>query len=661
MSDIQSILIEFKKIFPDVDIAYLYFLAGVIPSTIVAYLWKLFRLLNNRRNVLKISKDLHPYFTNREVSEAVKFYISTNGQNIAPSKEFEPKETHAFVTREKLLPFFLNKAFNNDADDQRFYMILADSGMGKTTFLINLLVRYRTSFFKRKHDIKLLPLSNPDIWKEIEDMNETEKRDTILLLDAFDEDNEAVFDYAARLDYILSKVKHFREVVITCRTQFFPKEVEEPDRTDIKKNGGFGGYHRFRKIYISPFDDKDIKRYLTNKYGIFKFWNYKKKLKADKLVRKIPNLVVRPMLLNYIDVLLESNKPYKYTYEIYDGLINGWITRESLRVKPDREARFKEDMYDFSSEIAIDIYDNRISRNGLFVDLETIKKYNENDKLEVELWEMTSRSLLNRDGLGMLKFSHKSILEYFLAVRYFNNSKFRKQFSFEGMSFSKLLYLEMVFENHFIKMIKNEELVGTFKTSKSLVIRDLKSFEYNLLNKIHVLYLTKFDSLDIDLFKLMPNLSVVNFGDSFVIDKKQIRELINKNSISFGSIRSDYRTVQRKLIDLNKIIPIIMKFDNLTGLTFSNYDIKSIETFNQLSELDRLKYINIRGNNLVSIEALTELVNLEQINLSDNAISDLSPLMNHHLLRHLVLYSNNIPENQITDLKSKLPKCKIDY
>ena len=660
MSDIQNILLEFKKIFPGVDIGYIYLIVGIIPSTITAYLWKLFRLLLNRRKIIKISKDLHPYFTSREVLSAIKFYISTNGQNIAPSKEFEPKETHAFVTRERLLPFFLNKAFKNDADDQRFYMILADSGMGKTTFMINLLVQYKSSFIKRKHDIKLLPLAKPEIWDEIDGMSEAEKWNTILLLDAFDEDNEAVLDHYERLEFILDKVKSFREVVITCRTQFFPNEAEEPKVTDIPKAGGEKGWHMFRKIYISPFDDKDIKKYLTNKYGFLQFWNYKKKAKANKLVRKIPNLVVRPMLLNYIDVLLESNQSYEYTFEIYAGLIEGWIERESRRVVPKRKDRFKKDMYNFSSKIAIDIYSNRVKRNGLHVDLDTIKKYDKSGDMEVELWEMTSRSLLNRDGAGMLKFSHKSVLEYFLAVKYFNNPKFRNKFSFEGMSFSKLLYLEMSLENHFLKLIENDKLIGTYKSSKSLAVRDLKSLDHSSLSKIHVLFLTKFSRLNIDIFKLMPNLNVVNFGDSFAIDKKQIREIVKRNSISFGSKNLDYR-IQHKIIDLDKIIPVIKKFDNLTGITFSNYEIKSIEIFNQLSNLDLLKYVNIRGNDLVSIEPLANLVNLEQINLSDNSITDLSPLMNHQMLKHLVLYSNNTPKNQITELKSELPNCKIDY
>ena len=49
--------------------------------------------------------------------------------------------------------------------------------------------------------IKLFPLGSPDIWKDIEKIEN--KRDTILLLDAFDEDIKAVDDYDARMKEII--------------------------------------------------------------------------------------------------------------------------------------------------------------------------------------------------------------------------------------------------------------------------------------------------------------------------------------------------------------------------------------------------------------------------------------------------------------------------
>ena len=76
-----------------------------------------------------LSKDLHPFFTPVEIKNATQYYVPTKCQNIAPSKELEPAHTHAFAAKEKLIPFFLKKGFKYEADEQRFYIILADSGI----------------------------------------------------------------------------------------------------------------------------------------------------------------------------------------------------------------------------------------------------------------------------------------------------------------------------------------------------------------------------------------------------------------------------------------------------------------------------------------------------------------------------------------------------
>jgi len=98
---------------------------------ILAGLWKLIKIgiqsLKNR----KVRRDLHPFFTAVEFKKATQYYVPTRCQNVAPSQEQEPGFTHAFVTREKTIPFYLNQAFKYHLDEYRFYIVLADSGMGE--------------------------------------------------------------------------------------------------------------------------------------------------------------------------------------------------------------------------------------------------------------------------------------------------------------------------------------------------------------------------------------------------------------------------------------------------------------------------------------------------------------------------------------------------
>ncbi|MCP4408689.1 MAG: leucine-rich repeat domain-containing protein, partial [Gammaproteobacteria bacterium] len=232
--------------------------------------------------------------------------------------------------KEKIITFFLKKAFRPATDDGQFYIVLADSGMGKTTFLLNLYLRYHEQFFGTPYRMKLFPLGNPEIDKELDKMSDDEKHQTILLLDAFDEDIRAVEDYRARLEELIRKTRHFREIVITCRTQFFPSEEEEPkEETGVMRYGTEGGEHVFYKFYLSPFDEHDIRAYLRKR---FPWYQRAKRQRARQIVKFCPNLMVRPMLLSYIEDLLQSERAYTTAYQVYMELIDRWIVREIYKV-----------------------------------------------------------------------------------------------------------------------------------------------------------------------------------------------------------------------------------------------------------------------------------------------------------------------------------------
>ncbi len=450
----------------------------------------------------KLKEALHPYYTDQEIEKATQYYIASKCQNIAPSKEDEPGRTHAFATKQLLIPFFTKHAFrsNGKKETDKFYIILADSGMGKTTFMINLYL----NFMKEQKDyiIRLFPLGYPNVLDDITRIPEEEQKRTILLLDAFDEDNEAIKDYRNRLRDILDKVGKFREVVLTCRTQFFPSEEEEPKETGIISINDRGKEFVFRKLYLSPFDDKDIKKYLDKKYSFFQF---AKKKKATQIVRQSPSLMVRPMLLSYIDDLLQSNRRYKYTYQIYEELIDKWIDREVNRRSAGKEA-YKQDLYKFSKTVAIDIYLKRRERNGFIIHPHEIKPLSDTHGITLNDLELKSRSLLNRNAKGQYKFSHKSILEYFLALEAFNNVEFEKQMDFDNMEQAALFLDEMYFE-------EAKTLKGKFKISKNDDSRDLNEIEARELKKVRYISLKKITDQDLKVLRGFRNLERLQIGN----------------------------------------------------------------------------------------------------------------------------------------------------
>jgi len=124
-------------------------------------------------------KDLHPFYSKVDIENATKYYIKTKFQNVSPSEDEEPGRNYISAAREPLIPLFVNKVFKNKSDNNKYYLVLADSGMGKTTFMINLYLTYKfkaQSFFSNyKYDIKLFPLGHPNTFNKIKEMSPEKK------------------------------------------------------------------------------------------------------------------------------------------------------------------------------------------------------------------------------------------------------------------------------------------------------------------------------------------------------------------------------------------------------------------------------------------------------------------------------------------------------
>ena len=271
--------------------------------------------------------------------------------------------------------------------------------------------------------------------------------------------------------------RDFREVVITSRTQYFPGQENQAYELKVPSFDD-KGFHILAKLYLSPFSDKEVKQYLCKKYGRFAFWNRKKKLMAENIVKSSPKLMVRPMLLAYIDLLVGSNQTYTTTYPIYKTLIEKWIEREANKRKYDTPTRekFKKDLYEFSMLVALKIYSQHKQTGNLSIDKETASDLCKRYNIDLRDYEITGQSLLNRDIVHNWKFSHKSILEFFLAKKCIENGSFAIIFEFAGMDIAKTFFEEVIPTNYkFIKggtlKLKDQYpvILGDFYLSKYLV------------------------------------------------------------------------------------------------------------------------------------------------------------------------------------------------
>lgn len=353
--------------------------------------------IKSRRLQSRLGNGLYPL---ENLERSLRYYIPPLCQDVDPAGGDEPRlvfgvKTNLFST--------LDDIFDRDTEF-RYIMILADSGMGKTSALLNYYARH-VRRFRKSYNIALIPLGIPDADKRIGAVPDQEN--TVLFLDALDEDTLAIVDHSERVRMLLQLGRDFKRIVITCRTQFFARDEEIPKRTAILKVGaraaGESAEYLFHKIYLSPFSDKQVKRYIHRLYPL---WQSTLRGRALKMAKRIQHLSARPMLLAHIDDLIRGKRNAETAYALYEEMVEAWLKREEGFI------RNTNDLREFSERLAVDIYVNRAVRGAERVPAAELGLFASNWNIPLDDWKLSGRSLLNRDAEGNFKFAHRSIMEY---------------------------------------------------------------------------------------------------------------------------------------------------------------------------------------------------------------------------------------------------------
>ncbi|MBC7876698.1 MAG: hypothetical protein H7Y59_05950 [Anaerolineales bacterium] len=335
------------------------------------------------------------------IERSTEHYIRPKCSNIDPAQEQEPRNALVAV-KEDLFKVIDNFILSDTS--KRHLLILADSGMGKTSLVLNYYA-YNARRFVKRQKISLVPLGikNAEDWID----KIPDQENVVIFLDALDEDVKALSDHKDRIAFLMQKCSQFKKIIITCRTQFFPKSEEIPVETGILRLGprhaGDKGSYEFWKLYLLPFSNDDVKKYIYKRY---RFWEISKRKKAlDIALGKIPLLTVRPMLLAHIPDVIGSQININYSFQLYEIMIEAWLEREAYWVD-------KEKLRKFSEKLALDIYLNREIRGNEGVSYEDLKKLAGKWNVDLDDWQLSGRSLLNRDANNNFKFAHRSIMEY---------------------------------------------------------------------------------------------------------------------------------------------------------------------------------------------------------------------------------------------------------
>lgn len=343
-----------------------------------------------------------------EIYDSSEYYIKPRYSNVDPSDD-DSEEQAAIILTGNL--FDAVDTFLDMEGGKRYMIILADSGMGKTSFAHNYFL-YRNSQ-RQKLDTCLIHLGNTNADIHAAKVVENSR---YVILDAFDEDIKAIEDYNKRLHELIALFKGCDKIIFTARTQFFPSDDSVPRKTGIMRVGplrlGESKEHKLYKLYICPFSPEQIRAYIEQRFSHSPVYLRRKMFET---VESVPDIGMRPLILSYLHDIVDSDIKITTTNDIYNIIIKSWLSRESYWVPP-------EDLFRFSASLAVYMYFNQSSLGQLKIGQSELSKFTHSLKLNLKDWQVTGRSLLNRDSIGMLKFSHKSILEYLVAYSILNGS-----------------------------------------------------------------------------------------------------------------------------------------------------------------------------------------------------------------------------------------------
>ncbi len=329
---------------------------------------------------------------------------------------------------------------NQRENDGKFYLLLGETGVGKSTALLQLFTQFALA--KRRYKIILTNFTK-DL-DAVFQLPEPEK--TILLLDAIDEASEILSDPEDFFTHIEEKARNFAKVVISCRVQFFINQAAERARTNTRPP------RDYRKIYLQFLAIETVRKYIADRYEPGK----PQYIAALAMVNQTGNLFRRPLLLSYIQDMIEQKDKFLFfyiiartasqipigkitQYEIYETILQKWMEREEL-LNLQAQGQYSRMLLEVSLKLAHHIFYPEGRKYVYYADLKSVvEKY----QLPLDEVLLRARSLLRRNEGGYYNFAHRTFKEFFFAQLLYEGLIQEEDFPFGAYEDAHRFYREM--------------------------------------------------------------------------------------------------------------------------------------------------------------------------------------------------------------------------
>ncbi|KAF9997365.1 hypothetical protein BGZ80_007023, partial [Entomortierella chlamydospora] len=371
---------------------------------------------------------------------------------ISPRAKATPKATDHFDLTAKAQEFL--------ASDRKVFLILGDSGAGKSIFNRNLEIslweKYETNG-RIPLFIHLPEIDKPEqdlIDKHLRKVKFTEAqilelkahREFIMICDGYDESQQTRNLYMSNQ---LNRPGGWRvQMVISCRTEYTGVDYKQCFEPSDRNSSGKA--ELLQEAIIVSFNKDQIQSYVE-RYVLSKkpSWSSEDYQQALKRIPNLQDLVKNPFLLKLalevLPQLLGNNSNYSATritrIELYDEFVTQWVERGKKRLtemelSPSDKSAFKQLSgsgflkrgITYLKELVAAIYEHQngspVVRYSEYDDQRTWKEAFFGDRDGSQL--LREVIPLTRNG-DQYRFTHKSLLEYGLSLAVFGPSKHNEE------------------------------------------------------------------------------------------------------------------------------------------------------------------------------------------------------------------------------------------
>jgi hypothetical protein len=333
--------------------------------------------------------------------------------------------------------------------DQNVFLLLGDSGAGKTTFNLQLECKLWNNYTKANGRIPLF-ITLPAIDKPEQDIigkhlrrseftepeirELKESRNFILICDGYDESQQTQNLYESnRLNH---KGEWEAKMVISCRSEYLGADYQYLFQPRDHRNPPELG--QFQEAVITPFTTNQIRDYIEKYVLKNQLWEASKYERALDVIPSLKELVRNPFLMRVsLEVLPRMVRPgdnFSTTQvtrvALYDQFIEHWLERGKKEIGekelgPQAKAAFEslidegftQNGVDFQKKLAVAIYKNQGGQ--------PIVKYSrskDEGSWKTEFFGREDEKQLLRQACPLTRtgnqyrFVHRSLLEYGLAL-----------------------------------------------------------------------------------------------------------------------------------------------------------------------------------------------------------------------------------------------------